>query len=50
MVVLQSTTDLSNRHRPIREISEIVASASRGDITVAWAMVCAIALLALILV
>ena len=50
MVVLQSTSDLSSRRRPIREFSEIVASATRGDVAVAWAVVCAIALVALILV
>ena len=49
-MVVQSTTDLGSRRRPVREFSEIVASATRSDITVAWAVVCAIALVAVILV
>jgi hypothetical protein len=49
-MVVQSTSDLGSRRRPIEEFSEIVALASRGDVAVAWAVVCAIALIALILV
>ena len=49
-MVIQSTSDLGFRRRPVREFSEVVASATRGDVAVAWAVVCAIALLALILV
>ena len=50
MTILQSTPDLGSRRRPIREFSEIIASATRGDVAVAWAVVCAIALIALTLV
>jgi hypothetical protein len=49
-MVVQSSSDLGSRRRPIREFSEIVVSATRGDVAVAWAVVCAIALVALILV
>ncbi len=50
MVVQQSTPDLGSRRRVPREFSEIVASATRTDVTVAWAVVCAIAILTLMLV
>jgi len=47
-MVVQSTTERGSRRRPIREFSEIIASVTRGDITAAWALVCAIAIVALI--
>jgi hypothetical protein len=48
-MVVQPAIDGGSRRKPIREFSEFVASATRGDVTVAWAVVCAIAIAALIL-
>ena len=49
-MVIESSTVRSSRHRPTSEFSEIMGSATRGDVAMAWAVVCAIALVALILV
>jgi hypothetical protein len=50
LMVIQSTADPGFRRKPIREFSEIAESATRRDVAVAWALLCAIAVVVLILV